>query len=213
MRRLVLGTRFLSSLCALLVVMVLLQACGSGDKEQTPPEQVAAEAEIAVDDLLRVRLAEYGAKPRIKGKFAFHVYDLTADKPVYGYDETLAQPSASCLKLLSGVAGLHLLGTDYTYVTSLYKRGHVSAGTLQGDLIFKAGLDPQLNEAELARFAQAAKGAGIREVAGKMYVDLVLKEPVKSEEHWYPWDLAFSRYGLLYKGGGAHHEKSQVCLS
>ena len=28
----------------------------------------------------------------------------------------------------------------------------------------------------------------------------MMKDPVKSEQHWYPWDLSFSKYGLFYKG-------------
>jgi D-alanyl-D-alanine carboxypeptidase/D-alanyl-D-alanine-endopeptidase (penicillin-binding protein 4) len=49
-------------------------------------------------------------------------------------------------------------------------------------------------------FAKALRRKGIRRFDGRLYVDLLLSEPVKSEEHWYPWDLSFSRYGILYKG-------------
>lgn len=183
-------------LMILMSVALLFMACSDKHQEETKGKKL----DIAIDDSLRSRLATFAQGPRVQGKFAFHVYDLTADKPVYGYQETLSQPSASCLKLLCGVAGLHLLGSDYLYITGLYQRGKVSDGALQGDLTFKGSLDPQLNEQELVRFGQAAKKRGINRVNGKIYVDLVIQEPVKSEEHWYPWDLSFSRYGLFYKG-------------
>lgn len=183
-------------LLVLMGIALLFAACS--DKHHKEPKE--KKLDIAIDDSLRSRLASFAQGRRVQGKFAFLVYDLTANKPVYGCQETLSQPSASCLKLLCGVAGLHLLGADYLYVTGLYQRGKVSDGVLQGDLTFKGSLDPQLNEQELARFAQAAKKRGVNRVNGKIYVDLVIHEPVKSEEHWYPWDLSFSRYGLFYKG-------------
>ena len=149
---------------------------------------------------LRQRLSEFSIQPRTKGQFAFDVYDLTADKPVYGYNENQAMSSASCLKLLSGVAGLHLLGTDYFYKTSVYVRGDVKGGMLYGDLGFKIGLDPQIMAPDLAQFAKIIKNKGIGKLTGKLLIDLTITEPVRSEEHWYPWDLSFSRYGLFYKG-------------
>lgn len=105
-----------TSLMILMSVALLITACS--DKHQKEPKE--KKLDIAIDDSLRSRLATFAQGPRVQGKFAFHVYDLTADKPVYGYQETLSQPSASCLKLLCGVAGLHLLGSDYLYITGLY---------------------------------------------------------------------------------------------
>ena len=110
------------------------------------------------------------------------------------------QPSASCLKLLSGVAGLHLLGTKYLYATSLYTKGAVSDGTFKGDISFKAGFDPQLDPTGLVMFAQALRRKGIRKLEGRFVVDLAFTDAVQSETHWYPWDLSFSQYGILYKG-------------
>ena len=40
-------------------------------------------------------------------------------------------------------------------------------------------------------FAKQLKKKGIKKVDGKLVVDLVLTDPVKSEQHWYPWDLSF----------------------
>ncbi|MDD3388064.1 MAG: D-alanyl-D-alanine carboxypeptidase, partial [Prevotella sp.] len=79
-------------------------------------------------------------------------------------------------------------------------RGKVVRDTLRGDITFKADLDPQLMAPDLSMFAKALRRRGIRGFEGKLYLDLLLQEPVKSEEHWYPWDLTFSKYGVLYKG-------------
>lgn len=154
----------------------------------------------SIDTALCTRLHQLVQSPRVSGQYAFYVYDLTADKPVYGHNERLALPSASCMKLLTGVAGIYALGSRFMYETTLYMRGQVKGGTLLGDATFKAGLDPQLDIPELNRFAQELRRRGVSRIGGRMIVDLTITEPVKSEEHWYPWDLSFSRYGLLYKG-------------
>ena len=187
------------SIITLVMVTILFGCTSKGNAPEKEGEK--ARNDIPIDTALRTRLEEFGSKPRPEGKFAFHVYDITADKPVYGVNDTLALPSASCMKLLSGIAGLHLLGCDYHYWTAIFMRGNVQQdGTLKGDLAFKAGLDPQLLAPDLNEFAKAVRKKGVRRVGGKVYVDLTLKEPVRSEEHWYPWDLTFSKYGLFYKG-------------
>jgi D-alanyl-D-alanine carboxypeptidase/D-alanyl-D-alanine-endopeptidase (penicillin-binding protein 4) len=74
---------------------------------------------IAIDDSLRNGLTEFASKPRTKGQFAFSVYDLTADKPVYSFNENKALPVASCLKLLSGCGGIASVGHSL-YVCHLH---------------------------------------------------------------------------------------------
>lgn len=195
-------TIYLSKHWVVLAVSVVLFAgcsCDNKQKEKNTTNQ-PKQQEIPVDKALQQRLADFANKPRAKGAFGFQVYDLTADKPVYGYNQNVSQPSASCLKLLSGVAGLRLLGTKYLYRSTIYTRGKVVRDTLRGDVTFKADLDPQLMAPDLSMFAKALRRRGIRGFEGKLYLDLLLQEPVKSEEHWYPWDLTFSKYGVLYKG-------------
>ncbi len=183
----------------LALAFALISGCGHHTKKEAQETEKPVN-NIAIDDSLRMRLTKFAAKPRTKGQFAFCVYDLTADKPVFGYNENISIPVASCLKLLSGVAGLHLLGTQYKYTTAVYTHGNMNGETLHGDIAFKGELDPQLNAPDLAMFAKALKRAGIKKMDGRFILDLLIKDPVKSEQHWYPWDLSFSRYGILYKG-------------
>ena len=184
-----------------IMTAVVCYGCSCSSGKDTVQKNESTTNDIPIDTALRSRLAEFASRQRPDGKFAFHVYDLTADKSVYGCNDTLALPSASCMKLLSGIAGLRLLGTDYHYWTAVFMRGTVTPdGTLSGDIAFRAGLDPQLMAPDLNVFAKAVRQKGIRHIGGKLIIDLCLIEPVKSEEHWYPWDLAFSKYGLFYKG-------------
>lgn len=178
----------------------LLVSCGNGKDNPSKDAQSSTAKPLPIDTALQSRLKAFAAKPRPKGNFGFAVYDLTADKPVYGTHADMAQSSASCMKLLSGVAGLHLLGTKHLYSTSIYTQGRMVKDTLLGTVTFQAGLDPQLNAPDLKMFAEALKRKGIKHIKGKINMDLTLTEPVKSEAHWYPWDLSFSRYGVFYKG-------------
>lgn len=191
----------ISPILILCAAMLFAGCSGKSKGKASKSGKRATDSEISVDTALQSRLKNFASRPRVSGKFAFCVYDLTAGKEVYACNADSAMSSASCMKLLSGVAGLHLLGTGYNYETAMYTRGKVRPdGTLMGDLAFKAGLDPQLNEPDLSGFARAARAKGIRKIAGRLIVDLTVKSPVQSEPHWYPWDLSFSKYGLLYKG-------------
>ena len=163
-------------------------------------DKTTTTASTNIDDSLRSHLQHFVNKPRVKGKFAMYVYDLTAGKPVFGYNENQCLPSASCLKLLTGTAGMHLLGCNYLYRSALYKMGSIANGVLNGNAVFKGGLDPQLDEKTMEMFAGKLRGQGVKQINGKLIIDLLLHQPVKSEQHWYPWDLSFSSYGTLYKG-------------
>ena len=190
---------FFAPLMALCLVATLFTACGGKDKDSKTANQ-EKKATVMADTAVLSNLKDFASRPRPRGNFGFYVYDLTADKPLYGVNQRSAQSSASCLKLLTGVAGLHLLGTNYMYATDVYMRGNIVGDTLKGDVTFKAGLDPTINEPELRYFAQAVRKRGVKKIDGRLILDLVLREPVKSEPHWYPWDLSFSKYGIFYKG-------------
>ena len=183
----------------ILTAFAVLAACGGG-KKTTDRTSQTAEKSLPVDAALKQRLVDFASARRPKGNFGVYVYDLTANKLVFADHENLSQPVASNTKLLSGVAALHKLGTRYKYATSLYTRGTISNGLLHGDVIFKAGLDPLLQPEGLNMFAKALRRKGVTRFDGRLIFDLVLREKVKAEAHWYPWDLAFSHYGLLFKG-------------
>ena len=172
-------------------IISLFTECGSNkNKKLTAADTIAVANNLPVDTALQSRLKEFSLRPRPNGKFAFMVYDITAQKPVYGCNEDMAMSSASCMKLLSGIAGLHLMGCNYIYYTTMFMRGKVAAdGCLNGDIAFSGGLNPQLQPVDLNDFAKALSQKGVKKIGGKMIVDLVAKQPVQSEAHWYTWDL------------------------
>lgn len=189
--------KYILFLSALLVIAATT-SCGHKEKKEEKVEE--QKIDLPVDPQLKQRLADFAAKPRPSGRFGLYVYDLTAQKEVFEQDADHAQPLASCMKLLSGVAALHRLGANYKYVTSIYTRGTMVGDTLKGTISLKAALDPQLKAEDLKMFTAELRRRGIRHLDGNVVLDLALREPVKAEQHWYPWDLSFSNYGILFKG-------------
>lgn len=194
-----------------LALCVLMAACGSKEGKNSAEEKEKPVA-MTVDTALQSRLKAFCSQPRVQGKFGLYVYDLTADKPVTAENIDHAQPVASCTKVLAGVAALNKLGANYAYRTTLYTRGNIVKDTLRGDIMLMAGLDPMLKAQDMAMFARHLRRMGVKYVDGKCFLNLKLKEKVKAEQHWYPWDLSFSKYGILFKGPDAVEKALKTAL-
>ncbi len=178
-----------------LLVVALLASCGKRNGQHPAPPQVE------IDTALVSRLERFAHAQRVEGIQGLAVYDLTARRQVYAADDTLAQPPASTLKLITGVAGLRLLGTDFRHRTTIFTRGRVTDdGVLQGDVSLRGRLDPDIEAADFVTFAKALRAKGIRQIGGRLRLDLLLHEPIEAEEHWFLWDLERSKYGILYQG-------------
>ena len=194
-----------------LALCMLVAACGSKEDKKSVKEKEKP-ATMTVDTALQSRLKAFCAQPRVQGKFGLYVYDLTADKPVTAENIDHAQPVASCTKVLAGVAALNKLGANYQYRTTLYTRGNIVRDTLRGDIMLMAGLDPMLKAQDMAMFVRHLRRMGVKYVDGKCFLNLKLKEKVKAEQHWYPWDLSFSKYGILFKGPDAVEKALKAAL-
>lgn len=177
--------------------LFIIVAC---EKQEKTQERRNIKITCKTDTALRSNLMAFSRSPRVRGDFSFYVFDLTANHAIIDYNGTMPMPAASCMKLLSGVAAIDLLGTRYMYVTELLTKGVINNGVLCGDLIFKGSLDPLFMPSDMIHFARVLKQSGIKKIMGRAIIDLVIKAPVRSEKHWYPWDLSFSKYGIFYKG-------------
>ena len=76
--------RFLRIVILAFFALGVLFSCSNGKKGMVKNSQKSDSSSVAIDGRLQKRLAEFASKPRCAGQFAFYVYDLTADKPVYG---------------------------------------------------------------------------------------------------------------------------------
>jgi serine-type D-Ala-D-Ala carboxypeptidase/endopeptidase (penicillin-binding protein 4) len=83
---------------------------------------------------------------------------------------------ASNQKLLTGSTALTQLGPDYRWVTTLFARGPVRAGTLRGDLVVRGNGDPTVSDhmhpgdalAPLRAFADSLRALGVTRIRGRV---------------------------------------------
>ncbi len=108
---------------------------------------------------------------------------------------------ASCMKVLTTGAALHILGEKYCFTTTLEYDGEIKKNILQGNLYIRGGGDPCLGakdwESQLYVWGQAVKELGIKEVRGRVVSDASAWETALAAPGWSWYDLG------NYYGAGA----------
>ncbi|MBI3796347.1 MAG: D-alanyl-D-alanine carboxypeptidase/D-alanyl-D-alanine-endopeptidase [Deltaproteobacteria bacterium] len=92
-------------------------------------------------------------------------YILEAHRP----DELRIPASTS--KVVTLIAALQILGTDYRFATSLLITGEVNAGTLHGDIYLRGGGDPTFTTDDLREFVSALRRVDIKRITGRFAFD------------------------------------------
>lgn len=126
------------------------------------------------------------------------VYDLTADKMLYEHRaDKLCRP-ASVEKVVTTVAALNRLGTDYTLHTELRTTGFLDADSiLHGDLYVVGGFDPEFTAADLNSLIAAIPRAGIRSISGSVLADVSMADTTYWGSGWC-WDDAPAAFQPYY---------------
>lgn len=125
-----------------------------------------------------------------------YIYDLTARKPLYALNAEQRMRPASCQKLVTCISALHYLGKDYRFRTQLYVSGNVKSRILQGDVCVQGGMDPLFSPTDLEQMAQSLRQQGIDSIAGKLYMDLSMKDDLPYGWGWC-WDDEYGPYSAL----------------
>lgn len=126
------------------------------------------------------------------------VYDLTADKMIYEHRaDKLCRP-ASVEKVVTTVAALDRLGTDYTMRTELRTTGFLGADSiLHGDLYVVGGFDPEFTTTDLNSLIAAIPHAGIRSISGSVLADVSMTDTTYWGSGWC-WDDAPAAFQPYY---------------
>ena len=126
------------------------------------------------------------------------VYDLTDDSLLYEHRaDKLCRP-ASVEKVVTTVAALNRLGTDYTLRTSLCVTGTIGPDSiLRGDLYVVGGFDPEFTAEDLDALIAAIPRAGIRSVAGRIVADVSMADTTYWGNGWC-WDDAPASFQPYY---------------
>ena len=115
------------------------------------------------------------------------VYDLTADSTLYTYGHRQRLRPASTMKLLTAIAALDRLGSDYQLKTSLCYQGVIDGGTLFGDLVCVGGMDPMFDRRDMQSFVNKVRHQGIDTIRGQIVADLSFRDDDRLGEGWC-WD-------------------------
>jgi D-alanyl-D-alanine carboxypeptidase/D-alanyl-D-alanine-endopeptidase (penicillin-binding protein 4) len=115
------------------------------------------------------------------------VFDLTAGKSIYKYqDEKLYRP-ASTEKIITSITALARLGENYTFDTRLCYTGEIKQDTLYGSLYVVGHFDPLFSDEDLNHLANAVVANGIHFITDTLAADVSMMDSV----YWGPgwsWD-------------------------
>ncbi len=170
-------------------------------KADTLTPQIVARLEALTNDAL-LRRSQLG----------LYVYDLTADKPLFGKGEEQLLRPASTQKLVTAITALDLLGVDYCYRTAMYIKGEVCDSVLQGDLYLRGCMDPLLCAEDLKTFADSLLCRGIRSVQGRVVFDRSFKDADLRGWGWCWDDDVIPLTPLLYGGKPGLEERFMAAL-
>ncbi len=118
---------------------------------------------------------------------AIQVEDMTTNKTLFKKNEKMLLHPASNMKIITTTTGLIYLGPDYEFKTDLYYDGFVSNDTLNGNLYFVGGCDPDFITQDFYGFVDAIKTLNISVINGNIYGDISFKDSLLWGNGWM-WD-------------------------
>jgi len=133
----------------------------------------------AVDPGLRSAVnAKVAEARRIAPELGVDVVDLAAGESIYTFNAEVPRIVASNMKLVTSAAALEYLGPGYFFETSVFLRGELRDGVLEGDLAVLGGGDPSLSGRQyfgdsygpFREWARELLGLGVRRIAGEAYL-------------------------------------------
>lgn len=133
-----------------------------------------------LDTLLKYKLPQ-------GSNVAISVYDLTANKPLYGYQPDKLSRPASTMKLLTTITALSRPEADEPFRTEVWYRGTIERDTLQGDLYVIGGFDPELDEVALDSLVNSVARLPFSVIKGTVVGDVSMKDSLYWGSGW-AWD-------------------------
>ncbi len=138
------------------------------------------------------------------------VFDLEGDRSLM---------PASCMKVVTTGAALHLLGPESHFQTDLVIDGDVKEGVLHGNVIIRGGGDPCLGsdrtqtslawEQQVEAWAAAIQESGIKEIRGEIIGDATKWERAQAPASW-AWEDLGNYYGAGATALSFHENVSTV---
>ncbi|MFD2569542.1 D-alanyl-D-alanine carboxypeptidase/D-alanyl-D-alanine-endopeptidase [Spirosoma soli] len=154
---------------------------------------------LATQTLLR-QVEAFQAGPAARfGTVALSVRRVRDGEELIGYNARQSLPSASTLKLITTATALAVLGSNYTYSTTLEYDGVIKDSVLTGNIYIRGTGDPSLGTwrfpnyydltAQLKSWSEAVRAAGIRRIQGTVVGDASLYDDLTTPDTWPFGDL------------------------
>ena len=127
---------------------------------------------------------------------AFEIFNLSKDRLLYSKNSKLLLHPASNQKILTTLAALNFLDSNYTFNTEVFYQGNITDSTLNGNIFIRGGGDPEFKINDLDSLVYHIKQLGIRSINGNLYGDVSMFDSVYWGKGWM-WDdnpYAFSPY-------------------
>ncbi len=129
---------------------------------------------------------------------AVEICDLQTGDVVYSRHARRLAPPASCMKLLTAVTAMRILGVDHRYISEVKIHGKQRGNTLFGDAIVQLDDDPTIDTLE--PFVNALKRHGIGRIEGKMILHLTRTDTLQAHSTAAVWDIPYKQLPILLKG-------------
>jgi len=168
--------------------LVLLCACGYASH--------AAELQGEIDRIL----CEAAADVHV----GVEVVSMTTGKRVYERNAHHLFVPASCLKMMTGAAALHILGPDHRFETKILTDGRVASKSIKGNLYLQGGADPELAVCDLEELISYLRARNIEKIEGNLYVDHTFFDEVSQGPGWM-WDEGDERWNAPMSGLMLNH--------
>jgi serine-type D-Ala-D-Ala carboxypeptidase/endopeptidase (penicillin-binding protein 4) len=151
-------------LIAGLAAVAATTACAEPpDRSPLPPPRplkgkplIAPDAERLIDEA------------KLGGMVSYLVADAGTGHILEGRNTREPMAPASTAKTLTTLFAFDRLGADHRFPTQVIGAGKLAGGRLDGDLVLAGGGDPTLDTEALAALAAQLRGAGLREVTGRL---------------------------------------------
>lgn len=183
------------------------------DEEEISPALTIVPSDSATATLIH-RLTELThASLFDRTQLGLYVYDLTADVPVFALGEHQRLRPASNEKLVTAIAALFRLGTDYQYRTRLYIDGEQTDSVLHGNIYLRGGFDPMIDDDDLRALVRSLTDRGIRHIDGSVTFDDTMKDGDRLGWGWCWDDDETPLTPLLYKGRATLEEHFLAVLA
>ncbi len=114
-------------------------------------------------------------------------YNISKNKIIFRHNEKLLFHPASNMKVITSAAALRFLGPDYNFKTEIKFDGEIIDSTLNGNLYFVGGFDPDFTSSDLDTMIIQLFEEGIHKINGNIYADVSNMDSLFWGEGWM-WD-------------------------